>query len=69
MLTCGCARATQAAGTNLQRWFNNAELRTVVLHDRSGEEWGWGAVNSDFIGGDEGMATAAAIAPPAAMEN
>ena len=59
-----------SAGTHLKRWFNNAELRTVVLHDRSGEEWGWGAAGSDWVGGDEGVAAVASMAgAPAAMEN
>jgi hypothetical protein len=42
-----------------------------VLHDRSGEEWGWGAPSADFEGGDEGVAKvmAALAAPPSAMEN
>jgi hypothetical protein len=60
----------QAAGTDLKRWFNNAELRTVVLHDRSGEEWGWGAPSTDFIGGDAAVAAMAAMAaPPSSMDN
>jgi hypothetical protein len=44
----------------------------VVLHDRSGEDWGWGAVNSDFEGGDAGLAAVLAGAngqAPSAMEN
>ena len=45
------------------------QLRTVVLHDRSGESWGWGALSTDFEGGDAGVAAVAAAAAPSAMEN
>ena len=58
--------ATPAALTHTRR----LQLRTVVLHDRSGESWGWGALSSDFEGGDAGVAAvAAAAAAPSAMEN
>ena len=42
----------------------------MVLHDRSGEEWGWGTAGSAWIGGDEGVAAVASMTgAPSAMEN
>ena len=42
----------------------------MVLHDRSGEEWGGGNAGSAWVGGDEGVAAVAAMTgAPSAMEN